>query len=520
MKSMSANYFRYVMDYLKISGNELASVLNVDSSLISKWRSGNRSLSTRSSIYKNLIDYLISSDETNNFTTIKLMLLDAHPEAQQMGKNELIKLLARQLSKSQTSQPTNELALKLQQSKDVKHASIYFFKGYSGKIQAIKHIMQLAFIPPNHSDAAGEENASTAVGKAQGKELSLIMYDSGFWQHGDDRRYIDEWQSLMRSYIQEGGKVHLIRTGMRYSNSLAGLSFFWLPLFLSGNVIEYTSTLYRASPINYSIMLLHDEAFIMDFSQSESSTPISTVLFLDPNSIKVGQCVLQNMYQTGKPVYQTCNLPDHEELRRFLVESLTPSTDVYFKSCLPPFGLISPRLMHQILEYNSLDLQKIIDFDNFFAKFHEAFLKNLSLNAFRVFIDPAELTRSLEPETSVFSFLSCVMGRTIQIPREFMISLFTELVQGLRVYPNLQVCITDSKPFDVLDNIAVMVAENTGMLFYAFDGFSVCTTHMAVQIGACFAQFDAIYNQAIGDDKNKFHIARIIEEVIKGEKPE
>lgn len=520
MKSMSANYFRYVMDYLKISGNELASVLNVDSSLVSKWRSGNRSLSTRSSIYKKLIDYLISSDENSNFTTIKLMLLEAHPEAQQFGKNELIKLLARQLAKPQTSQPTNELALKLQQSKEVKHASIYFFKGYSGKIQAIKHIIQLASNPSADSDNETVKSIPPATGKSHGKELSLIMYDSGFWQHGDDRHYIDEWQSLMRSFIHEGGRVHLIRTGMRYSNSLAGLSFFWLPLFLSGNVIEYTSTLYRASPINYSIMLLHDEAFIMDFSQSESSSPISTVLFLDPNSIKVGQCVLQNMYQTGKPVYHTCSLQEHEELRQFLVESLTPSTDVYFKSCLPPFGLISPRLMHQILEYNGLDLQTIMGFDSFFIKFHEAFLKNLSLNAFRVFIDPSELTRCLEPEQTVFSFLSGIMGRKIHISRDLMINLYNELIQGLRVYPNLQVCITDSKPFEMLDNIAVMVAENTGLLFYEYDGSTVCTTHMAVQIGACFAQFDAIYNQAIGDDKNKFRIARIIEEAIKPEKPD
>ncbi|MFZ3070431.1 MAG: hypothetical protein WA110_04835 [Anaerolineaceae bacterium] len=515
MKSISGEYLRYIMGHFNITGNELAKALNVDCSLISKWRNEKRHLCIDSPLFQSLVEYIIANDAKYNYTNVKLLLSDSYSNTSSMGPKELCSLLSEQLSNFPDVQVRNEVALGLQQSPYVNHETYYLFTGNLGKLEAIKNVMGIAsgpIAPPIQERGTSEIDP---LHHFQDKEMMIVMYDTGFWQQSDGEQFIDQWQDMMRTYVLHGGIVRLIRTGLRHSADLAGLTFFWLPLYLKNNVTEYASSLYNPSPINYSVMMLKDQVFLVDLSQRDMNLPYSTTaLFLDKQSVGTVQFTFERMFNTSNPVYTRYQPSESKQLKQFLIESLTPSTDVYFKSFFPPIGVFSLRLIRQILEYNDLDPQTTSLFMHFFQGFHDTYSRNLSHNSFRFFLDWNAMKDYLKEEQSTFTLLSLIVGKPIEISRELMIAAYYDLIQSLRVHPNLQICLLDSKPFKNLDRTVVMVAENTGTLVYDYSESVACTTKMAVQTGACYNQFDKIFNQTAGDEKNKFRLTRLIEETL------
>lgn len=56
---MYSNGFSYLLKSLKISPSKMAQALNVDRSLVSKWKNGSRKIDTNAAYFDNAIDYLI-----------------------------------------------------------------------------------------------------------------------------------------------------------------------------------------------------------------------------------------------------------------------------------------------------------------------------------------------------------------------------------------------------------------------------------------------------------------------------
>ena len=60
---MYSNGFSYLLKSLKISPSKMAQALNVDRSLVSKWKNGSRKIDTNAAYFDNAIDFLIERNK-------------------------------------------------------------------------------------------------------------------------------------------------------------------------------------------------------------------------------------------------------------------------------------------------------------------------------------------------------------------------------------------------------------------------------------------------------------------------
>ncbi len=63
-----------LMDNFAISGKDLASLLHIDSSLVSKWRNGKRTLRPNSVYTTQIIRHVMALDRNNHYAKIRMML--------------------------------------------------------------------------------------------------------------------------------------------------------------------------------------------------------------------------------------------------------------------------------------------------------------------------------------------------------------------------------------------------------------------------------------------------------------
>ena len=77
---MSNNKFSYLLNLLKISPSQMAEYLNVDRTLVSKWKNGTRTISINSDYFDKALEFLILKNETLNAKLLENLLSSIYPD--------------------------------------------------------------------------------------------------------------------------------------------------------------------------------------------------------------------------------------------------------------------------------------------------------------------------------------------------------------------------------------------------------------------------------------------------------
>ncbi len=242
-----------IMTLLEISSRQLAFLLNVDVSMVSRYRTGlyspqrNDRLSERLSTVlldraekKDKIPALASlcsaSAEDLNTDTVTAWLYDTSPEEDKAA-------MAQQLLRSLDDFiPGTGLPAAVPEVPAVPISSRYV--GTDGLRSAVVRFL---------SDAACE-----------GGELLLYSDEPMDWLSGD-RAYFALWASLMVNCVNSGVKIRIIHNVDRKSSEMVDAIKGWFPLYISGMIEPYVFRRERNPRFHHTVFLRPDGACILGF---------------------------------------------------------------------------------------------------------------------------------------------------------------------------------------------------------------------------------------------------------------
>lgn len=253
-----------IIELLEINNNILAEVLDVDVSLISRWRTGNRLPSDRNKHLELLCAYFYNravetsklyelmeimnqsvvtlKNDLENVTEVMKVWFNTHVS---VDNTPLIHDFINKLeffSYHDTEHPIEELHGKIGYKYSVKET----YYGNQGKREAITRLLTEAIdIEP------------TTIYIFSDEAISWLTEDISFYF---------SWSKLLEQLLKKGHKIRILHTVYKSLNEILNAIEKWLPLYLSGSLEPYYYPKLQDGLFRHSIFIVGDQAALSSTS--------------------------------------------------------------------------------------------------------------------------------------------------------------------------------------------------------------------------------------------------------------
>lgn len=245
-----------IMTLLDISNIRLSHLINVDASLISRYRTGARypkeNAAIRSSLSQILYERIIQQNKEAAFAEISgipsdLLSLESFNDWLFLPKdlNPLLLQSARQILFALNSftavNPEDVTALPIMlDSLPVQEAPVYF--GFSGLRSAAIRFLKAAY-------------------ESDSKDIWVYSDSTTDWMN-EDKHFLQIWSLLMTQCIRKGIHIHIIHNLNRNIEEMLSAVQSWLPLYMSGMMDSYYCNVDNAKSFNHTLFLCPDVACV------------------------------------------------------------------------------------------------------------------------------------------------------------------------------------------------------------------------------------------------------------------
>jgi len=292
---------------LEITNGQLADVLNIDVSLVSRYRSGVLYPNRNERLKERLCDHLMSRAERTGKKAELAALCGTEPEA--LGPEAL----ADWLFDTAEDRPS-EMAETLFRSIDV------FTPGYGVPDAAPR-------VPPcRQSDRyRGTEGLRSAVVRflsdaaREGGELLLYSDEPMDWMSGD-REYFALWASLMAACVRNGVHIRIIHNVDRIGLEMVDAIHGWFPLYMSGRIEPYVFRKTKNPRFYHTLFLRPGGAAIQSFFPAEAGEDRLYDYITEPEHLAVLEKSYEAMLSRASPFLKIYPLAKAEPLWQFCSE--------------------------------------------------------------------------------------------------------------------------------------------------------------------------------------------------------
>ncbi|MDO5015513.1 MAG: hypothetical protein Q4E09_00640 [Eubacteriales bacterium] len=236
--TVNPSHLSDVLDILKIANNQLAKNLNVDDSLVSRWRGGTRSLNSKNPLFFEVLDYLMLRLERSLETSPdQKQLLASWLVQQEAAEQRMTQAIAEFLDStillSQMPQTAafGEMSTLQERVRHNPYLAAYFEKEDRPQKQPVYH----------GNWGICEASVRFLIEAIQSQDLCHLKLYSN--QNMDwltqDRDFFAAWGFLMKLLLQRGHKVTIIHSLDRSPLEMVMGLRSWLPVYTQGKIEPY-----------------------------------------------------------------------------------------------------------------------------------------------------------------------------------------------------------------------------------------------------------------------------------------
>lgn len=428
MKNSTTN-LSFLMKELDISGIELAHALNVDASLISKWRNNTRPLTLESTYIDKLADYLLQKDGEKplRYIFIKELLSNFIENNSSISKKEALKLW---LVAKYTDHPAY-IMQKYYSSRLMKHAirkKSLIFQGNSGRREAARDFLD------------------TALEHPKDKNIYISIQEDLSWML-DDEHFLDEWIDKLEALLNAGAKIHIVYWIDRPIQELSIIFNRYLPLYLNKNIKTYFFPKYMMPIHRTSIFLLEKELGLLGM-QGSSPTNRYTEIYYNEQTLRYYQWVMNSLIENSKPIYSIINFHNLDDLLEIMTTKnidKNPTSLLIMK--IPGFYSIPEDFFDSLLNLG------------LFSKKEETILRDLYTkskflhNPKRHIYSYKYINKALKQEYIEYDDLNMILKRKVKIPHSFFKEHLRSLLKLQKFDNSIEIGLTKE---DISANISVV----------------------------------------------------------------
>lgn len=295
------------MTLLELSNTQLAGLLSIDTSLVSRYRSGVYSPHGNEQLSEKLSSVLLSRAEKSRQTAelaelcgVSVGELDAPAvavwlyETTDEDNTALAQMLMRSLD---NYTPGQGLPTAVPELPPIETASCYW--GTDGLRSAVVRFL---------SDAAKE-----------GGELLLYSDEPMEWMTGD-REYFALWASLMVACVKNGVKIKIIHNVDRSGNEIIDAIKGWLPLYISGMIEPYVFRREKSARFCHTVFLHTGGACVHGVFPAGAGNARWYDYYTDAPHLDALKREYGKMLSSASPFLKTYTAATSGEFRAFRIE--------------------------------------------------------------------------------------------------------------------------------------------------------------------------------------------------------
>lgn len=409
-----------IMTVLNYSNGRLAADLNVDSSLISRYRTGIYHPNRNVEIKRHLAELILTLAEKKDQITKLAAICAVDP-----------KELSPETFAEWLYEPDERRNSEIAES--IFH-SIDSFKAVQGNSANVPELPTIQ-IADRYWGAEGLRNAVIrflAAASREGGELLLYSDEPMDWMISD-LKYFNMWASLMTACLQKGVRIRIIHNIDRDSPEMFSAIKGWLPLYISGNIEPYIFRKLKNSRFCHTVFLRPGRSCILGFFPAGMGPQRWYDYIIDKDQLEALKSGFSGMLENAIPFLKTVPAHAADSLwKRY--HDFTGKTDAILRGL--SFVTMPERLLARMLDKREITAEKKKEVINFYHKSTNYFHQILAKGELREFICLPDREDVLQGKVNV-NFEAETNGLVLPYsPEEYTehIAAVRELVENERNY--------------------------------------------------------------------------------------
>lgn len=477
-----------LMKKLGLTEKALADKINVDKTLINKWKNGKRTLDVASPHFGNVVAAIDEVSKSKTPNVLERFFKDFLADAPLRDK------IAEYLSTSCDDDIFDA-------SEDGKEIQITTFSGCDERPEAFKYY---------YSESANVKSDEMFLLQSQDFECSALF-------DACNANFLDFLKTslgnsntvnlLYLCFDAKGFREHFIEICPLALNENLNISVKFLPMsqskfrlasFTSGKKLCLIAQTITQKPAQMIFTIIKDEA-LCNFETKRWKIEASD---------SVPFCKSYALNSAGRIFQDIADIPE------------SPSPTIVYCAC-PTFFCMSERLLRKIFGYNKLTKSKTDNSITFYNSVKNIYLKNLEYKSVKEVYDLNSISALLATPAFYHPFLSLAAQQSITVPRSLYLEYFTEMLDFFSSGENTEISLV-STPFKGVDNNFIYIIKQYNYAFAGTTSFiknNLLFTRMVQSVELIYSAFEEQYNEIPDFVKSKqtiiAHLKRTIETLSK-----
>lgn len=336
---------KILMKIFKISNNDLALLLQVDVSLVSKWRSGVRNMASNPEYVKKMVTYIMNLNKKEDYKLVREILLGEYKLVDSCTENDLSLLLYDWVCNPKMETERDYILQEMLKSKTLtKIEQMYFWDGNEGRREAVKYFTQYA------------------VSCSPGAEIISYTTESNQWFH-ENKKFLELWMGMVHEFFEKGNIMKIIHPMNRNYYEIAASMSKWLPLHMSCEVKGYYLKKYDETDVMKStILVLRGKMVLFSISTDKEADSCRTWSLHDAMLVNQFEAVVMRYLKESVPLFKRYTLDSALANDHFLEDMFSlyeAGSECYFYNDFNHMLPVSQEKRRKLFESASLSPEKI-----------------------------------------------------------------------------------------------------------------------------------------------------------------
>jgi transcriptional regulator with XRE-family HTH domain len=428
-----------LMENFGISGKDLAAMLHIDSSLVSKWRSGKRLLRPNSVYTNQIIRYAMELDRAYEYARLRMLMSEDYVNIFKVTASELSMFLKDWLTAPVGKDNKSSSYFDgISSLKSTEKYTTYSLQGERGRYQAAQLLLRYARQMPSKAE--------------------IWLYTNEVSALGDDESFdfAEHWITGVLSVIGEGCSLKIIHSLNRSYETLAEDLINWLPVHMTGRTEAFFIPHYKEEKLRHTYILLKDQIAVYDRRLASSDKSVNTFITYDAPMVKDVENIMTDFFGRSIKIFRKIGYGDDDSGFEALSQLMQYRSNHYYKGALMPSGYYSQELVRDILKANGLsgkEIEKRIDRIGRIGRLG-------SRSDLSIFLSLEFIERRLESGGITIYDMSFFSGRNISVGRDLFIRMISEFADYVAANDNVHICVYQPGFFKVLTGIEAVFKES------------------------------------------------------------
>ena len=315
MNNYPPSHLFLLMECFRTRIKDLAEVLHVNDSLVSKWRNHKRLINPKSAYADLICQYYLSLDRKNNFHIIKTLLSDDYEQIDKAEENVLPHLLKNWLT--EVPDQLNDSKITLDSNSYTTQISVYHYD--SGREKAVLRMLEtLKNLPPN-------------------QEFLIFDCEENSWRQ-EDSSFLKKRKKLLYEVINRH-HLQIIHTFNAKYTALKNLFLRDISLNLNHKVDTCYIPLQLVPNFLSDMLIIKDKAALICQFNQRFTIQRYAEYHSDIRTIRYYQQFYNDLKSKSIPIYTQYHLDHYEDIINFLKSKVCIEGCLYYISPLPfPFN--------------------------------------------------------------------------------------------------------------------------------------------------------------------------------------